>query len=122
CTRNTGAKRSRFSSSLDMTDLVMVLTTVNDNDRAEALARQLVEERLAACVNVRGSMGSFYRWKGQLEREPEWQLLIKTTRSRLAALESRLHEIHPYDLPEFVVLPVDRASDAYVAWATEETS
>ena len=102
-----------------MTDLVIVLTTIGD-DRADAVARQLVDERLAACVNLHAPMVSFYRWQGRLEREPERQLVIKTTRERLGALESRLRELHPYELPEFLVLPVDQASDAYASWVGAE--
>jgi periplasmic divalent cation tolerance protein len=106
---------------LNMTDLVIVLTTIGDEERAETLARQLVQERLAACVNVQGPMVSLYRWQGRLERESERQLVIKTTRRRLAALESRLDELHPYEVPEFLVLPVEGASDAYARWVDEET-
>jgi periplasmic divalent cation tolerance protein len=105
---------------MNTTSLVIVLTTIGDG-QAEPLARQLVEERLAACVNVHGPMVSLYRWQGRLEREPERQLVIKTTRDRLAALESRLRELHPYELPEFLVLPVDAASDAYSEWVDEGT-
>ena len=66
-------------------------------------ATTLVDERLAACVNVHGPMTSIYRWKGAVEHEAERQLVIKTTRARLPALEARLRELHPYELPEFVV-------------------
>ena len=98
-----------------MTDLVLILTTMPDDDRAERLARTLVEERLAACVNVQAPMISVYRWQDRLEVEPERQLVIKTTRARLAALETRLRALHPYELPEFVVID-GAASDAYGAW------
>ncbi|HXI29218.1 MAG TPA: divalent-cation tolerance protein CutA [Vicinamibacterales bacterium] len=101
-----------------MSDLILVLTTMPDDERAEALARTLVEERLAACVNVHGPMTSTYRWKGAVERDAERQLVIKTTRERRPALEARLHELHPYELPEFVVLSGE-ASAAYRAWAAE---
>ena len=92
-------------------DIVIVLTTAPDDERAGAWARTLVEERLAACVNVHGPMTSFYRWKGMVEREAERQVVIKTTRERVAALRVRLGELHSYDLPEFVVLNVDNGSD-----------
>jgi len=105
-------------STTEMSDLILVLTTMPDDERAEALARTLVEERLAACVNVHGPMTSTYRWKGAVERDAERQLVIKTTRERRPALEARLHELHPYELPEFVVLSVE-ASAAYRAWAAE---
>jgi periplasmic divalent cation tolerance protein len=101
-----------------MPDLILILTTMPDDDRAEALARTLVDERLAACVNVHGPMMSTYRWKGEVEREAERQIVIKTARSRRAALEARLRELHPYELPEFVVLDA-AASAAYAAWVKE---
>ena len=103
-----------------MTDLIVVLTTMPDDDRADSLARALVDERLAACVNVHGAMVSTYRWKDQVEREAERQVVIKTTRGRLAALEARLRALHPYQLPEFVVLSAE-ASDAYAGWVEETT-
>jgi periplasmic divalent cation tolerance protein len=103
-----------------MSDLVLVLTTMPDDSRADELARSLVDERLAACVNVHGPMVSIYRWKGQLEREAERQLVIKTTRARLAELEARLRALHPYDVPEFVVIDAD-GSSAYAAWAADVT-
>jgi periplasmic divalent cation tolerance protein len=105
-----------------MTDLVIVLTTAPDDERANVWARALVEERLAACVNVHASMTSFYRWHGAVERDAERQLVIKTTRARLPALQARLRELHSYDLPEFLVLTVDQASEAYAKWVQEETT
>jgi len=102
-------------------DVVIVLTTVPDDDRAEIWARTLVEERLAACVNVHGPMLSFYRWKGIIERDAERQMVIKTTRERVAALRVRLGELHSYDLPEFVVLEVADGSEGYLRWVAEQT-
>jgi len=98
-----------------MSQLILILTTMPDDDRADALARTLVHERLAACVNVHAPMTSTYRWKGALEREAERQVVIKTTSDRRAALEARLRELHPYELPEFVVLSA-AASQAYADW------
>ena len=102
-----------------MTDIVIVLSTAPDDDRAEQWARQLVDERLAACVNVHAPMVSVYRWQGRVERDSERQIVIKTTRDRLAALEARINELHSYELPEFVVVPVDQGSAAYLAWVRE---
>jgi len=104
-----------------MINAVLVLTTVSDNELAEELARSLVEERLAACVNVHGPMTSFYRWKGAVERDAERQLVIKTTRERLPALEVRLKALHGYELPEFLVLPVEGGSADYLAWVKQNT-
>ena len=102
-----------------MTNVVVILTTVPDSGRADELARALVDERLAACVNVHAPMTSTYRWKDAVEREPECQLVIKTTRDRIGAVEARLRQLHPYELPEFLVLPVEHGSDAYVRWVNE---
>jgi periplasmic divalent cation tolerance protein len=107
-----------------MPQLVVILTTMpagDDDSSTDELARTLVDERLAACVNVHGPMTSTYRWKGKVERDAERQLVIKTTRDRVAALQARLHELHPYELPEFIILSVDGGSDAYVKWASDET-
>jgi periplasmic divalent cation tolerance protein len=105
-----------------MTDVVLVLTTVSDAPTAENLARVLVDEHLAACVNVQGPMTSFYRWKGQVERDRERQVVIKTTRDRLAALETRLAALHAYELPELIVVPVAGGSDRYLNWVRSETA
>jgi periplasmic divalent cation tolerance protein len=101
-----------------MPDLILILTTMPDDDRAEQLAKTLVDEGLAACVNVHGPMMSTYRWKGQIEHEAERQLVIKTTRARLPQLEARLRALHPYEVPEFLVLSAE-ASEAYGAWVGE---
>ena len=103
-----------------MTDLILILTTMPDDNRVEGLARTLVEEGLAACVNVHGPMTSTYRWQEQVEVEPERQVVIKTTRARLAALEARLRSLHPYELPEFVILDAS-ASATYASWVNEMT-
>ena len=107
-------------STTEMSDLILVLTTMPDDERADALARTLVEERLAACVNVHGPMRSTYRWKGQIESDAERQVVIKTTREQLAKLEARLRALHPYELPELVTIAA-AASDAYAKWVNVET-
>ena len=99
-----------------MDELILILTTMPDDDRAADLARTLVEERLAACVNVHGPMTSTYRWQGRVEAER--QLAIKTTRARRSALEARLRALHPYELPEFVVVDAT-GSDAYAGWVRD---
>jgi periplasmic divalent cation tolerance protein len=105
-----------------VTDAVVVLTTVPDDDRGEAIARALVDERLAACVNLLPPMISLYRWRGAVERETERQAIIKTTRERIPALQARLLALHPYELPEFIVVPVAEGSAAYLQWISEMTS
>src|SRR5262245_34690606 len=99
-----------------MTDVVLVLTTVPAGDRGESIARTLVEEHLAACVNLLAPMTSFYRWKGAVERDLEQQLIIKTTRDRVLAVQERLAQLHSYELPEFIVLPVSDGSAGYLEW------
>ena len=101
-----------------MDELILILTTMPDDSRADELAAALVGERLAACVNVHGPMVSTYRWKGAVEREAERQIVIKTTRARLPALEARLKTLHPYELPEWIVLGAE-ASAAYGQWVME---
>jgi periplasmic divalent cation tolerance protein len=97
---------------------MVVLTTLGADADATALARTLVEERLAACVNVLPPMASTYRWQGAVEHEREQQIVMKTTPDRVAALERRLQELHPYELPEFIVL-TGRGSAAYARWVGE---
>ncbi len=104
-----------------MDELILVLTTMPADDRAAGLAQLLVEERLAACVNVHAPMTSTYRWQGTIEAEAERQVVIKTTRASLAALEERLRALHPYDLPEFVVVEA-MGSDAYARWVHGESA
>ena len=96
-----------------------MLTTLGADDDAAAVARTLVEERLAACVNVLPVMTSTYRWKNRIEQDREQQLVIKTLASRLPALEARLRELHPYEMPEFLVVPVAAGSEAYLGWLDE---
>ena len=103
-----------------MTNIIVVLTTMPDDARTDELARALVDERLAACVNVHAPMRSTYRWRGAVEQEAERQVVIKTRRDRLRALEERLHALHPYELPEFVVIEAS-ASTAYAGWVRESS-
>ena len=103
-------------------EAAIVLTTVASGTDAIGLARTLVEERLAACVNILPPMTSVYRWQGRIEEEQEQQMLIKTTAERLPALEERLRQLHPYEVPEFLVLRVAGGSDAYLTWVGENTA
>lgn len=100
---------------------VLVLTTLPSNFEARTFARPLVEERLAACVNILPEMRSVYRWQGKVEDEPERQVFIKTTRNRLVALWERVRALHPYDVPEFVVLPIVEGNDVYLRWIADST-
>ena len=100
--------------------LVLVLTTLGADADAPAFARTLVEERLAACVNVLPAMTSIYRWQGSVDQEREQQLLIKTSADRIEALAARLRQLHPYQVPEFIVLHAE-ASTAYAEWIDDST-
>jgi periplasmic divalent cation tolerance protein len=101
--------------------IAIVLTTITAGAQAEGLARTLVEERLAACVNVLPPMTSIYRWKGAVEVDGEQQLVIKTAKALLGTLEARLRELHPYELPEFLVLNAEAAA-TYEAWVNESVA
>jgi periplasmic divalent cation tolerance protein len=103
-------------------DFCLVLTTLPADGDAEGFARTLVSERLAACVNVLPPMQSVYRWKGEVEAAGERQLLIKTKAANLAALEERVKTLHPYDVPEFLVLTIESGSAAYLAWLGESVT
>jgi periplasmic divalent cation tolerance protein len=106
-----------------MTDVVLVFSTApaeSGGETAEQLALALVNERLAVCVNVHGTMVSIFRWKGAVERTLERQLVIKTTRDRLPALEARLKQLHSYEVPEFLVISTDGGSADYLNWVLDE--
>jgi periplasmic divalent cation tolerance protein len=103
-------------------DVVIVLTTLGADADAAAFARVLVDERLAACVNILPPMTSIYRWKDAVEQDREQQVIMKTTAGRLAALEARLRELHSYELPEFLVLPASGGSPAYLDWVRNSIS
>ncbi len=102
--------------------IVVALTTVGAAADAERLARALVEGRLAACVNVVPGVVSTYRWKGAVERDEEQLLVVKTRADRIDALREALVTLHPYELPEFVVLPVEAGHAPYLAWVRESVS
>ena len=99
---------------------VVVLTALGAPRDAERIARALVEERLAACVNVVPGVVSTYRWKGAVEQEPELLLVIKTIAPQVDALKARLLELHPYELPEVVVIPIAGGHAPYLAWIAEQ--
>ncbi|MGI8989043.1 MAG: divalent-cation tolerance protein CutA [Bryobacteraceae bacterium] len=103
-----------------MTGNIVVLNTCGSSEEAERIARRLVEERLAACVNVLAPMRSFYRWKGVVEDASEWLLVIKTSRDRFDALRATLEAAHSYELPEILALPVVDGSPNYLNWLAGE--
>ena len=99
----------------------MVLTNLPDRESAMKLATTLVERRLAACVNVLGACTSVYRWEGAIEQAAEVPLLIKSTADCYERLEAAIHELHPYDLPEVVGIPVEHGLQAYLDWVAAES-
>lgn len=99
--------------------VVVALTTVGKAADAERVARALVERRLAACVNVVPGVVSTYRWKGEVERDDEHLLVVKTRADRVEALREALVTLHPYELPELVVLPVEAGHAPYLDWVRE---
>jgi periplasmic divalent cation tolerance protein len=103
-------------------DCVMVWTTIGSSADWRKLAAILVTERLAACVNVSGEMDSVYRWKGKIETDRERQLVMKTTTDRVPALKARLHQLHDYEVPEFIVVPIVGGSEAYLQWIRESAA
>ena len=104
---------------MSSSSFVIVFTTLPVDHDAGSVAHTLVSERLAACVNVLAPMQSVYRWEGKVEEASERQLIIKTTATRVEALKTRLSSLHPYDVPEFLVLTVSDGTDAYLRWMAE---
>ena len=104
-----------------MDTILLVCCTAPDPDTAHELARTLVEERLAACVNVVPGLRSLYRWQGKVHEDAEALLLLKTTAVRYQALQERLRALHPYELPEIVAVPVSAGLPAYLEWVAAQT-
>lgn len=99
--------------------VLVVLSTFGSLDEARAICRQLVEERLAACANLVPAVESIYRWQGAVETATETLAILKTTPEGFAKLEARLRELHAYEVPEIVALPVQGGSEAYLRWVGE---
>jgi periplasmic divalent cation tolerance protein len=104
-----------------MNDVLLVLTNCPDDAVADRIARTLVEQGLAACVNRLAPVASIYRWQGAIERATETPLLIKTTRQRYPELEQAVRALHPYEVPEIIALPVERGFAPYLRWVADET-
>ena len=104
-----------------LTEAILVMTTMPDRASADALARALVEARLAACVNIGASVDSLYHWRGQIETATEVPVLIKTRRERYQELESAIRARHPYELPEIIAVPISDGLPPYIQWITAET-
>lgn len=100
---------------------LLVLTQLPDRASAQALARALVEERLAACVSIGAPVDSLYHWRGQIETAQEFPVLIKTRTERYAAVEAAIVAHHPYELPEILAVPVHHGLERYLDWVRAET-
>jgi periplasmic divalent cation tolerance protein len=105
-----------------MTDKRIVLTTAGSEKEARKIARQLVERRLAACVNILPPVASIYRWQGNVEEAQEWLLVVKTTAAAFGQVREAIAELHSYDLPECICLPIEDGSPSYLEWIAESVS
>lgn len=105
-----------------MSDKKIVLTTAGSREEAEKIAHALVERRLAACVNIVGPIHSVYRWQGKVETAAEELLLIKTTAAQFDAVASAIRELHSYELPECIQLPIESGSAEYLKWIEQSVA
>ena len=103
-------------------ETILVISTLPDRENAEKLAHVLIEQQLAACVNILPGATSVYRWQGKVESANETIVLIKTTMARYPALEAAIKILHPYELPEIIAVPLSAGLPAYLAWVDTETS
>ena len=106
-------------SAMNESEAMVVLTTVEQQEDAERIARSLVEQELAACVQLLPPMTSIYRWQARLERSVEILMLIKTPRAAYPALEALIKQQHPYPTPEIIALPIVAGSDDYLSWLSD---
>jgi periplasmic divalent cation tolerance protein len=104
-----------------MTDFIEVRTTTSTKEDAESIAGPLVENKLAACVQIIGPITSIYRWKGEIEEEEEFVLLIKTRSTMFPDVRMMIEEEHPYDVPEIISVPITGSSGPYLDWMEENT-
>jgi periplasmic divalent cation tolerance protein len=102
-----------------MTDKRIVLTTAGSEEEARKIARHLVDNRLAACVNIIPQIESIYRWQGKVDSSREWLLLAKTTQERFPAVRDAIRKLHSYELPECVVLNLEDGSSDYLQWLAD---
>lgn len=102
-----------------MPDLIQVMTTTDTREAAQQIAEQLVNARLAACVQIVGPIESTYWWEGRVERAEEWLCLVKTRATRFAEVEQVIRPLHPYDVPEIIALPAVDAGVPYLHWLHE---
>ncbi len=99
---------------------LLILTTCPDSATANTIAESLVSEQLAACINILPTLTSVYRWKGKIEKDQETLLLIKCSKNRYSDIERRLTELHPYELPEIIAVPVEQGHPEYLHWVNQQ--
>jgi periplasmic divalent cation tolerance protein len=104
-----------------MSTYIQVVTTTARREEAQRIARELVESRLAACVQIVGPITSTYRWQGKVESDEEWQCWAKTRGELFARVEEAIRRIHPYEVPEILAVPVAAGNAAYLAWLDAQT-
>ncbi|MEU5398967.1 divalent-cation tolerance protein CutA [Streptomyces sp. NPDC005963] len=104
------------------TDIVIAQTTIDDETKARALAHGAVDRRLAACAHIDPAFTAVYRWQGAVQQEREWRISYKTTRDRLPRLAEWVTATHSYEVPEWIVLPVEGGSAEYLAWVAAEST
>lgn len=104
-----------------MTDSIVLFVTTGSETEAETIAKALVADRLAACVNIINPIRSFYRWQGEITDDCEWLLMIKTQTDRFSAVEARVKALHSYEVPEVIALSILAGSEPYLRWLNEET-
>lgn len=105
-----------------MSDILLVITNLPDSASAQQLARHIIEQRAAACVNQLAPCTSTYRWQGKIETSSEVPLLIKTTQAAFSRLEALILASHPYELPEIIAISVSAGLPAYLNWVSQETN
>ena len=105
-----------------MTDKLLVLTTAGSENEALTIADTLVERKLAACVNIIPRIQSVYRWEGKIEQAEEYLLLIKTVKAREDQVRAAIRELHAYDLPECIAIPIESGSAEYLKWLSDSVS
>ncbi|MCH7752480.1 MAG: divalent-cation tolerance protein CutA [Planctomycetes bacterium] len=104
-----------------MTDYIQVSTTTETEHAAQEIAAALVEQRLAACVQVSGPVESVYRWQGKVQQSQEWLCTAKTRASLFPQVETVIRKLHTYECPEIIAVPIADGSDAYLTWLGEQT-
>jgi periplasmic divalent cation tolerance protein len=114
------SKYETINLGANMTDYIQVMTTVENKSDAEKIAKHLVEEKIAACVQILGPLQSFFQWQGKLDRADEYLCLIKSRDDLFDEIEAAIKSLHPYEVPEIIALPISKGSSEYLSWMAAE--